>query len=164
MKSKFRYLLLALPFLFSCSLRTTRTEIDFLFSKFALNHAFDYQEAFMDVHTFIPIAEGTIRDSLFNVSENILTFYPLSQNKRPTFDVAFCLAGASTIYYSNIEYELLSPKNKEMRIRTFSNINLLKLNDNSVFPNFWLRIHFEILVDDINYNLILEYKNIGKTI
>lgn len=148
----------------SCSLKTYRSERLFLYSTFTLNHAYDYQEDLMKKHSFISSKEATIRDSLFEKNKNVVKFYPLNEDKNPVLDLDFTLKGQETIENRNIEYLLKENKVNEMTIELKSDLENLVSKEIYVFPNFWLRIHFETTVDEVNYNLILEYKKSGKTV
>lgn len=167
MKSKFRKIIvfpILLAILSSCSLKTHKSERLFLYSTFTLNHAYEYEERFLNLHTFIPVSEATSRDSLFDKNKNIAKFYPLNGDKNPEFDLDFTLKGNETMAIEKVQYLLKINSNDEMTIELKSSIENLLFHEIYVFPNYWLRIHYETMIDNVNYNLILEYRNTGKTV
>ena len=166
MKNIFKLLICSASIcLSSCQFNTFETRINFLFSKYSLLHAYDYSANLMTNHNFVDIKTVTLRDKLFSLKDNIFYFYPFDDSYiKPYFDIDICMNGKEKTSVKQITYTYSTTLVNNSHILVDSDLEFFAQKEITVFSNFWLRVHTKINDDTGNYDLILEYKNIGRTI
>lgn len=115
-------------------------------------------------HSFVNISSVTLRDNLFIFKDNFIIFYPLGENQtEPFFDISIHALDKEREELKKVVYFYDTFYSNKTNIVVKSDNPFFKEQQITVFPNYWLRIHASYSLNDENFDLILEYKNVGNT-
>lgn len=141
----------------SCNLKTTTNEVDFLYSNYSLWHSYLYKEEDMYKHSFIDYDASRSCDSFYTGTNKIEFFFNKEENM-PYFNFYYQEKNKNPIKIDVIKYNLNLDNIYFGKIYPDSDYYVFDMQDITTYPNYWIRIHYQLMIEGEKKDIILEYK------